>query len=38
MDAMATRAGQKLVRTNGAVADGKGVWSWPPDAEAKFAI
>jgi hypothetical protein len=22
-------------QTNAAVADGEGVWSWPPDAEAK---
>ena len=26
-----------FVRTNGAEADGKIVWSWPPDAEAKLA-
>jgi hypothetical protein len=36
MDAMALRA-SFFVRTNGAGAD-EGVWSWPPDAEAKFAI
>jgi hypothetical protein len=23
--------------TNDVVADGEGVWSWPPDAEAKLA-
>ncbi len=33
MDALATRA---IIRADdGAEADGKGVWSWPPDAEAK---
>jgi hypothetical protein len=26
-----------FVRTNGAAADCEIVWSWPPDAEAKFA-
>jgi len=29
------RRARSFVRTNGAEADGKGVWSWPPDAEAK---
>ena len=29
-----TRAARQ---TNVAVANGKGVWSWPPDAEVKFA-
>jgi hypothetical protein len=24
-------------KTNDVVADGEGVWSWPPDAEAKVA-
>jgi hypothetical protein len=33
MDAVATRT--IFVRTNGAKADGKVAWSWPPDAEAK---
>lgn len=33
MDALASRA--VIVRTNGADADGKAVWSWPPDAEVK---
>jgi hypothetical protein len=27
-----------FARTNGADADGEVVWSWPPDAEAKFAM
>ena len=31
------RRARCLVRTNGADADGEIVWSWPPDAEAKFA-
>jgi hypothetical protein len=29
------RRARSFVRTNGAEADGKGVWSWPPDAEVK---
>ena len=33
VDAAATRT--IVVRTNGADADGKAVWSWPPDAEVK---
>ena len=28
-------ARELFMRTNGADADGEGVWSWPPDAEAK---
>jgi hypothetical protein len=36
MAATATRT-TLFVRTNGADADGEVVWSWPPDAEAKFA-
>ena len=35
MDALVART--FLVRTNGIDADCEGVWSWPPDAEAKFA-
>jgi hypothetical protein len=35
MDALAARA--KIVRTNGAGCGREGVWSWPPDAEAKLA-
>jgi len=26
-----------LCQTSAVNADGEGVWSWPPDAEAKFA-
>src|SRR5689334_7932222 len=31
------RRARWIVWTNGAAADGEIVWSWPPDAEAKFA-
>src|SRR5690349_6880102 len=31
------RRARFIVRTDGADADGEIVWSWPPDAEAKFA-
>ena len=35
MDA-ASAARDMFARTNGADADGKVVWSWPPDAEVKL--
>src|SRR5438045_3163115 len=31
------RRARFIARTNGAAADGEIVWSWSPDAEAKFA-
>jgi hypothetical protein len=37
-DGRNSAAREFFVRTNGADADDEGVWSWPPDAEAKFAI
>jgi hypothetical protein len=37
MDAISSQR-DEIVPTNGLSADGEIVWSWPPGAEAKFAM